>query len=129
MSSESKPAPILIIEDNPENRELATWILEDAGYDSECADTAEKGLELLEKNEYSLVLMDISLPGMDGKEATQKIRENPRTKDIIVIALTAHAILEEREAILKCGVNDMLTKPVEEEQMIAKINELIGPGA
>ncbi|SMF62878.1 Response regulators consisting of a CheY-like receiver domain and a winged-helix DNA-binding domain [Alteromonadaceae bacterium Bs31] len=116
---------ILIIEDNPDNQQLATWILEDEGYQVSCVESAEEGLELLESNTYHLVLMDISLPGMDGKQATQKIRNTPHLKHLPVLALTAHAVQGERESIVASGVDGLLTKPVDEEELIKHIDSLL----
>ena len=116
---------ILIIEDNPDNQQLASWILEDEGFDTTCADSAEDGLALLETQSYDLVLMDISLPGMDGKQATQIIRNNPQLNQTKIIALTAHAVLEEKEAILACGVDELLTKPVDENMLVSRIKSYL----
>ena len=118
-------AQILFIEDNHDNQQLITWILEDEGYSIDCADTAEIGLTKLSKQRFDLVLMDISLPGMDGKQATQIIRSTPEIAAIPVIALTAHAVLQERDNIISSGVNDMLTKPVDEEKLIATVKKFL----
>ncbi len=119
------PGKILVIEDNPDNSKLVTWILEDEDYEVVCAETAELGLSELENTTFDAVLMDISLPGMDGKEATQHIRKNPKLDGLPVLALTAHAIKGERESILESGVNDLLTKPLDEEDLIAKLKHWI----
>jgi len=116
---------ILVIEDNPDNRTLITWILEDEGYSVTCTETAELGLEMLPKEDFSMILMDISLPGMDGKQATQLIREMEKYKDLPIIALTAHAIKGEHESILASGVTDLVTKPVDEEALMIRIKELL----
>jgi len=99
-------ANILVVEDNPDNRKLVTWILEDEGYSVTCTPTAEEGLEALEQRVFDIVLMDISLPGMDGKEATRQIRQNPKWQALPVIALTAHAIKGEHESIMASGVTE-----------------------
>ncbi|WP_075186347.1 response regulator [Teredinibacter haidensis] len=116
---------VLVVEDNPDNQQLATWILEDEGFNVTCVDSAEEGLELLEVQRYDIVLMDISLPGMDGKEATRKIRQAPHLKDIPILALTAHAVQGERESIIASGVDGLLTKPVNEEELISHIHSLL----
>ncbi|GAB1262711.1 response regulator [Aurantivibrio plasticivorans] len=116
---------LLVIEDNPDNQCLVTWILEDGGYDVTCADTAEAGLDLLAQASYDCILMDISLPGIDGKEATRRIRENEHWRDLPVIALTAHAIKGETADIFASGVNDLITKPVDEEKLLACLKALI----
>jgi len=116
---------ILIIEDNPDNQQLATWILEDEGYRVTCVESAEEGLELLESEQYALILMDISLPGMDGKDATKKIRNSPHLQHLPVLALTAHAVQGEREAIIASGVDGLLTKPVDEDELLNYVQSLI----
>jgi len=116
---------VLLVEDNQDNRELICWILEDMNTQASCAGTAEEGLDLLESGEFDLVLMDISLPGMSGKEATQKIRQNPRFADLPIIALTAHAIDREVTSIWESGVSDVLTKPVDENQLLEKMNAFL----
>ncbi len=106
-----KPA-VLVVEDNRDNTTLLAWALEEAGYDYRTVETAEEGLALLEQQPFDMVLMDISLPGMDGKEATRRLRADPKFADLPIIAVTAHAIAEEEEAIMACGVNEIMTKPV-----------------
>lgn len=116
---------ILVVEDNPDNQQLVTWILEDEGYVVTCSDTAEDGLMMLQANTFAVVLMDISLPGMDGKEATQTIRNNSDYDGLPIIALTAHAVQGEREAIMASGVDDLLTKPVDEAELVEMIKNYI----
>jgi len=120
-------AHILVIEDNPDNRKLVTWILEDEGYEVSCAETAEVGLELLQNTPFAMILMDISLPGIDGKEATQRIRAMDQYANLPIIALTAHAIKGEHESIMESGVTSLITKPVDEEMLVAQIAELLLP--
>ncbi|MGI1679396.1 MAG: response regulator [Cellvibrionaceae bacterium] len=116
---------ILVIEDNLDNQQLVTWILEDDGYDVVCSGTAEEGLKELNSHPYSAVLMDISLPGMDGKEATRCLREEEQFKHLPVIALTAHAIKGETESIYDSGVTELITKPVDEELLLKRLSSLI----
>lgn len=118
-------ATILVIEDNPDNRQLVTWILEDEGYNLVCAETAELGLEALEQQVFDLILMDISLPGMDGKECTRQIRAQEKYKDLPIIALTAHAIKGEHEAIMESGVNDLITKPLDEDHLLQQLERYL----
>ncbi|GAA5315949.1 MAG: hypothetical protein AseanaTS_11540 [Candidatus Pelagadaptatus aseana] len=116
---------ILVVEDNPDNSKLVTWILEDEDYLVTCCETAEAGLEALQRQAFDAVLMDISLPGMDGKEATQHIRQQPQWQALPIIALTAHAVKGEHEAILASGVTDLITKPLDEELLISRLAELL----
>ena len=117
---------VLYIEDNQDNMRLVVWILEDEGYEVLQAWTAEEGLKVLEQQPVDLVLMDISLPGMNGMEATQMMRANERLAKIPVFALTAHAISEERGRIAASGVDKILTKPLDEEELVAAIRDQIG---
>ncbi len=116
---------ILVIEDNPDNQQLITWILEDGGYKVTCSGTAEEGLTELENHAYSAVLMDISLPGMDGKAATRYLRRQERFNKLPVIALTAHAIKDETQSIYDSGVTELITKPVDETLLLSRLSTLI----
>ena len=116
---------ILVVEDNPDNAQLVTWILEDEGYSVDLAETAELGLDMLAKSDYSLILMDISLPGMDGKEAMTIIRSNPRFQSIPIIAVTAHAVLGEKDAIIASGADMLVTKPIIEEDLLSAISKIL----
>ena len=120
---------ILAIEDNADNMELFAWILEDEGYAFEGVGSAEEGLASLERGSFDLVLMDIALPGIDGKEATRRIRAVPRFARLPVIAVTAHASKRETEEILAAGVTYVVTKPVEHTRLIEAIRSglLEGP--
>lgn len=117
---------ILVVEDNPDNMKLITWALEDAGYVFAGVDSAEEALDLLEQQFFDLVLMDISLPGMDGKEATRRLRRDPRYASLPIIAVTAHAIDREKELIRRCGITDIVTKPIDESQLLQAIELLLG---
>ena len=102
---------------------LMAWALEDAGYRFEGVGTAEDGLKALERRRFALVLMDVSLPGMDGKEATRRIRADARFAALPVVAVTAHAVTGEREAILGCGVSGLVTKPIDEDLLLDVIRD------
>lgn len=117
---------ILVVEDNPDNQRLIIWVLEDAEYQVTCADTAEQGIELLEKQAFDMVLMDISLPGISGAEATEILRTKEKYQKLPILALTAHAIKGEREKILASGVNEILTKPIDEDQLLARLDKYFG---
>jgi CheY-like chemotaxis protein len=103
---------ILIVEDNPMNMELATDLLEVAGYNILQANHAENGIELAMQARPDLILMDISLPGMDGLAATLILKADPTTKDIPVIALTAHAMSGDEEKARSAGCVAYITKPI-----------------
>lgn len=112
---------ILVVEDNPDNSKLVSWILEDEGYKVTCVGTGEDCLSALASETFDLVLMDISLPGISGKETTRRIRQTPGVSSIPILALTAHAIEGEQQSILDSGVNDLLTKPINDELLIQSI--------
>jgi CheY-like chemotaxis protein len=114
-------ARILVVEDNADSRKLVEWALEDAGYDYLAVGSAEEGLEALRRGDFDLVLMDVSLPGMSGKEATRLIRADARLSALPVIAVTAHAVKGEAEAIMASGVSVLVTKPVDEERLLELI--------
>lgn len=118
-------AHILVVEDNPDNSKLVSWILEDEGYDVTCVESGERCLTLLEKGDYDLILMDISLPGISGKEVTRRIRQMPHLQKLPVVALTAHAIETEQQSILNSGVDDLLTKPINDDQLVKTIRKFL----
>lgn len=108
---------IAIVEDNPDNRLLALALLEDAY----TCDEYESGIDALAGLEHrvpDVVLLDISLPGLDGVETLQRIRANPRLASLHVIALTAHAMAGDRERYLEAGFDDYVTKPILDEQVL-----------
>ncbi len=116
---------ILVVEDNLDNSKLVSWILEDEGYDVTCVESGERCLALLEKHDYDLILLDISLPGMNGKDVTRRIRQQPRLQQLPVVALTAHAIETEQQSILNSGVDELLTKPLNDDLLIATIRKFL----
>ena len=103
---------ILVVEDNERNLKLLRDVLEYAGYDVRVARTGEDGITLAVKEPPDLVLMDLQLPGMDGMEAFRRLRENPRTADIPVVAVTAQAMKQDRERALDAGFDGYVEKPI-----------------
>ena len=103
---------ILVVEDNERNLKLVRDVLEYVGYDVRVARTAEDGIALAVKEPPDLVLMDLQLPGIDGTEALRRLRENPRTADIPVVAVTAQAMKQDRERALDAGFNGYIEKPI-----------------
>lgn len=116
---------ILIVEDNLMNMELATDLLEASGYVVIQAGAAEKGVELARAESPDLILMDISLPGMDGLEATGVLKQDPTTKDISVIAMTAHAMKGDEEKALAAGCSGYITKPIDTREFPKEISRFI----
>lgn len=116
---------ILIVEDNADNMKLFRWTLEDEGYEVTSVTSGEEALETASSMLFDLVIMDISLPGIDGKETTRQLRLNPDYADLPVLAATAHAVKHEENAIRQCGVTDMIIKPIDELQLVDTIARLI----
>jgi CheY-like chemotaxis protein len=113
-----KSARILIVEDNPLNRELATLQLKKLGYTAEAVDGARAGLEALAANAYDLILMDCEMPEMDGYQATVAIRQKEGADHhTVIIAMTAHAMGGAREKCLAAGMDDYIAKPVSLERL------------
>jgi CheY-like chemotaxis protein len=116
---------ILYVEDTENNRILVVRRLERRGFRVLTAEDAPQGLALVEAEMPHLILMDMGLPGMDGWEATRRLKAHPRLRHIPVIALTAHAMAEEREHALAAGCNDYDTKPFDFARLLAKIDALL----
>jgi two-component system cell cycle response regulator DivK len=117
---------ILLVEDNEMNRDMLSRRLVRRGFDVAIAADGEAGVAMAQAGGYDLVLMDMSLPGIDGWEATRRLRAQPETRAVPVIALTAHAMAGDRERALAAGCNDYDTKPVELDRLLGKIAALIG---
>ena len=116
---------ILLVEDNEMNRDMLKRRLMRKGYEVSIAVDGREGVELSRSQHPDLILMDMSLPVMDGWEATRTIKSYPKTKAIPVIALTAHAMAGDREKCLAAGCNDYDTKPIEFPRLLQKIELLL----
>ena len=116
---------ILLVEDNEMNRDMLSRRLQRKGYSVLIAVDGEQGLAKAYSEMPDLILMDISLPFIDGYEVTRRLKANPRTRHIPVIALTAHALLTDRDKALKAGCNDYDTKPVDFSRLTEKIETLL----
>jgi two-component system cell cycle response regulator DivK len=119
-------AKILVVEDNEMNLDMLSRRLEKRGHQVIVATDGARGVELAHTDQPHIILMDMSLPIMDGWEATRRIKANPDTKRIPIIALTAHAVAGDREKCLEAGCDDYENKPVKFPQLIAKINTFLG---
>ncbi len=118
-------AKILLVEDNEMNRDMLSRRLERRGYEIDMALDGEQGIERAESGAPDLILMDMSLPTMDGWEATRRLRASAATKSIPIIALTAHAMSGDREKALAAGCDDYDTKPVDLTRLLSKIDALL----
>ena len=119
---------ILLVEDNEMNRDMLSRRLERKGYEVEMAVDGRQGVDKARTLAYDLVLMDMSLPEIDGWEATRELRADPATKELPIIALTAHAMSGDREKALEAGCNDYDTKPIELSRLLGKMEALLGGG-
>jgi len=119
-------AKILLVEDNEMNRDMLSRRLQRRGYDVLTAVDGESGLALTKSDTPALVLMDMSLPGIDGWEATRQLKADPVTRAIPIIALTAHAMAGDREQALAAGCDDFDIKPIDLDRLLGKIEALLG---
>jgi two-component system, cell cycle response regulator DivK len=117
---------ILLVEDNPVNRRLAVFLLRSQGYQVREATTAREAFEILETERADLIVMDIQLPGMDGLEATRKLKEQTATADIPVVAVTSYAMKGDREKALAAGCAGYVTKPIDKNIFIREIAAHLG---
>jgi two-component system cell cycle response regulator DivK len=118
-------AKILLVEDNEMNRDMLSRRLIRRGYEVALALDGEQGLAMARTEAPALILMDMSLPGMDGWEATRQLKAASETSAIPVIALTAHAMAGDREKAIAAGCDDFDTKPVDLERLLQKIETLL----
>ncbi len=123
-------ARILLVEDNEMNRDMLSRRLRRRGFDVVIAENGEAGVLKAASERPDLVLMDMSLPIVDGWEATRQIKADPSTASIPIIALTAHAMAEDRQQALDAGCDDYDSKPVDLSRLLSKIETLLAdPGA
>jgi two-component system, cell cycle response regulator DivK len=118
-------AKILLVEDNEMNRDMLARRLERRGYQVVIALDGEQGVQLAQTETPDLILMDMSLPVLDGWEATRRLRALPATQAIPIIALTAHAMAGDREQALQAGCDDYDSKPIEFARLSGKIQALL----
>jgi CheY-like chemotaxis protein len=129
----SEPAPepvrtvpmVLLVEDNEDNRDMLSRRLQRSGYEVAIAVDGAEGVSKTASEKPDIVLMDMSLPVIDGWEATQQLKANPQTRSIPVIALTAHAMSGDREKALSAGCDEYDTKPINLSRLLGKIETLL----
>lgn len=119
-------ARILLVEDNEMNRDMLSRRLERKGYAVTCAVDGQEGVAKARSERPDLILMDMSLPVLDGWTATKQLKTDDGTRAIPVIALTAHAMAEDEQRAREAGCDDYDTKPVELERLLGKIEKLLG---
>lgn len=118
----------MLVEDNEMNRDMLSRRLERKGYEVVIAVDGQAGVDMASSIGPDLILMDLSLPVIDGWEATRRIKAEPATQNIPVIALTAHAMAGDEQKALEAGCDDYDTKPVELKRLLGKITRLLGAG-
>ncbi len=116
---------ILLVEDNEMNRDMLSRRLQRRGFDVVTAVDGYDGIEKARTGAYDLILMDMSLPGVDGWDATRRLRAFPETSRVPIIALTAHAMAGDRDRALEAGCDDYDSKPVEFDRLLAKVRGLL----
>ena len=121
-------AKILLVEDNEMNLDMLSRRLEKRGHQILVATDGAQGIALAQSEMPNLILMDMSLPVMDGWEATRRLKGSPDTQHIPIIALTAHAVAGDRERCLEAGCDDYENKPVKFPQLLSKIDHYLGLG-
>ncbi len=119
---------ILLVEDNEDNRDMLSRRLVRKGYDVALANDGGEGVAQAVAEKPDLILMDMSLPVLDGWEATRRIKADPRTRAIPVIALTAHAMSDDRDKAVAAGCDEYDTKPVDLPRLLGKIETLLAEG-
>src|SRR5437868_13041227 len=124
MSSSGKM--VLLVEDNEDNRIVYSTILKHFGYTVTEALNGEEGISKARTEKPDLILMDISIPIIDGWEATQVLKHDPETNEIPIIALTAHALASDREKAMEVGCDGYLAKPCEPRQVVSEVARVLG---
>ena len=119
---------VLLVEDNEDNRIVYSTILQHFGYRVMEALNGEEGIAKARTEQPDLILMDISIPVIDGWEATQVLKRDPKTRRIPIIALTAHALASDREKALEVGCDSYLAKPCEPKTVVSEVERFIGRG-
>ena len=118
---------LLLVEDNEDNRIIYSTVLRHLGYEVVEAHDGNEAVTAARREKPDLILMDISIPGMDGWEATRVLRADAETREIPIIALTAHALPDDRERAQQVGFNAYLAKPIEPRAVAAEVQRWIGP--
>ena len=119
---------VLVVEDNEMNRDMLSRRLTRRGFQVIFAVDGQQGVDLARSERPDIILMDMSLPVMDGWEATRRVKSDDATRGVPIIGLTAHAMAGDREKAIEAGCDDYDTKPVELERLIGKMERLLGAG-
>lgn len=118
-------ARVLLVEDNELNRDMLSRRLTKCGWEVSCAEDGFQGVQMAERERPAIILMDLSLPLLSGWNATRRIKADAGLRSIPIIALSAHAMREDRASALDAGCDEFETKPIEFERLVTKMNKLI----
>jgi len=118
---------ILVVEDVEFNRDLMVQLLEDT-YEVLTAEDGAEGIERAKRDRPDLILMDLSLPGVDGWQAARRIKDSPELRHIPIIAVSAHAMKGDEARARECGCDDYISKPLDEDILFAKLRAFLGSG-
>jgi len=124
---DARKKTVLLVEDNEDNLVVYRTILDHVGYNVLEARDGEEGVSRAREEHPDLILMDISIPKIDGWEATRRLKADQATRDIPIIALTAHALEEDRERAIAAGCDGYLAKPVEPRRVVEEVQRFVGP--
>ncbi|MFO7260307.1 MAG: response regulator [bacterium] len=124
---DARKKTVLLVEDNEDNLVVYRTILDHVGYNVLEARDGEEGVNRARQEHPDLILMDISIPKIDGWEATRRLKADQATRDIPIIALTAHALEEDRERAIAAGCDGYLAKPVEPRRVVEEVQRFVGP--
>jgi two-component system cell cycle response regulator DivK len=122
----SEPVRVLVVEDHPLNRELAEAILERAGYDVTVAEDGETALVRVAARQPDVILLDVELPGISGLEVARRLKGDPATAPIPLVALTAYAMVGDKERVRAAGCDDYVTKPIERPKLLGAVARALG---
>jgi CheY-like chemotaxis protein len=109
--------PILIVDDNPTNLKLVAYLVRANGYEVFTAIDADAAIAAVREHKPRLILMDLQLPGIDGLEVTRRLKSDPATRDIVIVALTAYAMKGDQEKAMAAGCDDYVTKPIDTRKL------------
>jgi two-component system, cell cycle response regulator DivK len=123
MPALKSPPLILVVEDAPDNQVLVEQVFQDSGYRVTCIQDGQAALDWLETNHPDLILLDLSLPEIDGWEVARQLKASDRTSQIPIIAVTAHAMKGDKEAAIASGCDDYLTKPLDIDRLEACVKQ------
>jgi CheY-like chemotaxis protein len=123
------PPLILVVEDAPDNQVLVEQVFQDSGYRVTCIQDGQAALDWLETNQPDLILLDLSLPEIDGWEVARQLKASDRTAKIPIIAVTAHAMKGDKETAIAAGCDDYLTKPLDIDLLEASVKQWLEQSA